>query len=223
MPTVFVVRRKIDGEYRDWGTIPPAKDQYVATAATREAAEEHARRLHRETVAEVSFADLNPFRGAKYEALTSFPPHVFRDWLSDADIDPPLPAPATKRPRATDPEAAAWATWWDAVANSLTGPQRAKVWEGLNLFCLFEVAEVEAEQKLAANGRKVYAVVCQNWQYDDNVYFGANEAMTVYRTRQRADAELKKLTDAFREMDEDDWEDAAGEYVVVELTIPAEA
>ena len=47
--------------------------------------------------------------------------------------------------------------------------------------------------------------------------------MTVYRTRQRADAELKKLTDAFREMDEDDWEDAAGEYVVVELTIPAEA
>jgi hypothetical protein len=33
MPTTFVVRRKIEGEYREYHEVPDAKDQYAATAA----------------------------------------------------------------------------------------------------------------------------------------------------------------------------------------------
>jgi hypothetical protein len=65
MPTAFVVRRKIEGEYRKYREVPAAKDQYAATAATREAATEHARRLHLRAVGELPLAEVNPFRGAK--------------------------------------------------------------------------------------------------------------------------------------------------------------
>jgi hypothetical protein len=230
MPTVFVVRRRIDAEYREYHEVPEAGEQYAATCTTREAADEYARRLHREAAAELPFAEVNPFRGAKYQDLTSFPPHVFRDWLRDADVEPP-PEVAAKRSRSGDPETTAWETWWDAVADSLTGSQRMRVWEGLNLFCLFEVVEVEAGEPVNTAGRVVYAVVCRNWQYDDSNYFGGNEPMAVYNTRGRAEEEARKLTEAGRvevpageEFDEDgfDFDAAVGEYVVVELTIPTE-
>jgi hypothetical protein len=193
----------------------------VFVGRTREAADEHARRLHREAVAAEPFADANPFRTAGYAGLTSFPPDVFRDWLRDEDIDPP-PAAVGRAALLPDPETAIWAEWWDAATEVLSESQQRRVWDGLNLYCLYEVVEVEAGDKLTPAGRVVYAVVCRNWQYDDNVYYGANEVLTVFRTRARAEAEAKTMADEVRKAvgeDGDGWEDAAGEYVVVELAL----
>jgi hypothetical protein len=216
MAVVYAVRRKAEPEV-SWDDIPTPAEQYAATFTTRAAAEEHARQLDAEVKRTLPLAGHNPFYVYALDQLTSFPPYVFRDWLRDADIDPPRPCAKSEQ------ESWVWAEWWNAVvdADALTDAQRQRVWEGLNLYRFFEVVEIDAGERVDRPGLNVvYAVVHQHWEYDDCHYCGANDALAVFRTKGRAEAELRRLSEERQGSDDArHWNGGPDRFVVVELLI----
>lgn len=213
MAVLYAVRRKVLDEYSR-NDIPKPEEQYLGTFTTRAAAEEYARQYDRETKQSLPLRGLWPFHFAEYEQLTSLPPFALRDWLRDEGIDPP----PVVDPKQTS-EGRAWEEWWDrtAKADSLTPAQCARVWAGLNLYTLFEVEEVDAEQKIVPQrDGVVYAVVHRHWEYDDCHYCGSNDGLAVYRTKARAEEEVRRL-ERDRTPLQSYWNGGPNEYVVVEL------
>jgi hypothetical protein len=120
---------------------------------------------------------VNPFHyGATWAERCHLPEPVFCDFLRDAGIDPP----AEPQPD--------WASWWQATAATLSEPQRARVWEGLDGVRFFTVAE-RPRRPVA------YAVVEVQWQYNDEWYYPGPEGGQVrraFRSRQRAEQECAR-------------------------------
>ncbi len=211
--TVFVVRRKVPAEVtRD--TIPKPAEQYAATFATAAAAADYARLLDRREKEATDPNTFNPFFSMVYDDLTTFPPHVFRDWLLDVGIDPP-PQVAGKHQQLKELEDVAWAEWWrkTATTGDLSAERWQKVWEGLNRLSFFEVEEVDTpETSPTKNPKRVYAVVRNDWTYNDYMYDGHNEAVAVYRTRAKAEAEAARQAEDIPN----------GRFVVIELPFAPE-
>jgi hypothetical protein len=230
--TVFVVRKRVRDEVsRD--DIPDPADQYWAAFDDRAAAEAHARALGRAAVLVGGATPENPFaRGL--EAATSLPEPVFRDWLLDGGIDPPPPVPPPAPPpagrglsqperrraeqSARDRAAGAWRDWWDRDLDGgrlLTRDQLGRVLDALDRLppWVYEVVAVAAAGPRRAG--PVFAVVHAHWYYDDSHFCGANDAVTVYRTRAEAEAardrRMKRPEPTFY------WDGDRDEYVVVEL------
>lgn len=222
MTTLFAVRYKVESQYRPPEEAPDANSQYIGTFTTREVAEEHIRQLDREAKRSLDPTTLNPFAGTPFTELTTFPSYAFRDWLRDADIEPPpvLPRKFAHREQQT------WVDWWGNSAGGWTPSQRERVWEGLNLQSVVgvEVVEVNAvEHGVHSEDLVVFAVVHRHWEYDDSHYRGANDAMTVFRTRERAEGEARRLSDERQKSERGlYWNGGPDEFVVVELTIQAE-
>jgi len=142
---LFAVRHKVESEYRLPKDVPDAKGQYLGTFTTREAAEEHVRQLDQESKRSLDPTTLNPFADVPFDELTTFPNYALRDWLRDADIEPPpvLPAKFAHREQQT------WVDWWNQSAGEWTAAQLERVWHGLNLHrhVEVEVVEVNAGEK----------------------------------------------------------------------------
>jgi hypothetical protein len=145
------------------------------------AADAEAERLRRETDAR---AKVNPFRcGPAFHYLSTFPEPVFRDWLQDADIDPPTGT----GPTGTGIDV--WATWWERAGNRLSANKKSRVWDGLNRVRFHDVI-VRQPCEIG------YAVVRVMWYWNDepfdecNSESGGGEPLVVFRSRHRAEQEL---------------------------------
>ncbi|MGL4550179.1 MAG: hypothetical protein ACRC33_03240 [Gemmataceae bacterium] len=156
---------------------------------------------------------VNPFRcGTALGALTTFDAGRLRDWLLDADLEPPA-SMAVK-----DLEA-----WWDAA--SFTELQRARVWEGLDRVRFHEV--IRRPRRPA-----VYVVVEVNWTYNDQGYDADQEGgkpFRAFRSREKAEQECDSSNDLSRDhwgeqLDEDDetLDDAGRRVAAFGLAAPAE-
>jgi hypothetical protein len=121
---------------------------------------------------------LNPFRcGNSLAVLTSFPEPVFLDWVEDAGLTPPAQGEKGERD---------WRGWWERLAPSFRPEQRAKVWAGLDRLRFYTVVE-------RPDVPVGYALMTLSWQYnDENHYLNeeGGEIQAVYRTRERAEADL---------------------------------
>jgi hypothetical protein len=130
---------------------------------------------------------VNPFRcGVGLGALTTFDAGRLRDWLLDADLEPPA-SMAVKELEA----------WWDAA--NFSGVQRVRVWEGLDRLRFYEVIRRPRRPV-------VYVVVRVNWRYNDNGYDADQEGgkpFVAFRSRERAqqscDDNNEFARDAWRE------------------------
>lgn len=167
--THFVVSRgnwRPAGRTGVWVRLPG--EVRVAAFPTAEAA--HAAAATREIDAR---GKVNPFRlGATWADRTTLPEPIFRDFVRDADLDPP---------------AADWAAWWDA--GTFSESQRGRVWEGLDRLRFFRVDERPV--RLTA-----FAVIRVEWQYNDEWFYPGDEGGAVthaFRTRERAEAERARL------------------------------
>jgi len=99
----------------------------ICAFTTRDAAEFEADRLECE-----AREGKNPFfYGRSLEDRTSMPAGVFRDWLTDAGIDPPLGK------RDID-----WVRWWATNSGGWTPEQRDKVWHALDRVRFYAVVEL---------------------------------------------------------------------------------
>jgi hypothetical protein len=216
---VYVVRRKNPD---DVGVIPDPQWQYWAAFDTREAAEQHARDLDLgEWLVNGPPWGANPFENG-LEAVTTMPEGAFRDWLMDAGIEPPAPVTGKMPPVRLQAETRfSWINWWrDEVgppAWTLSRDQKARLREGLDRVPLwsYEVVDVDSAEAPAADPAVVYAVVLKSWEYDDSWYHGDNEALAVYRTRARAQAECDRLNAGVPEH----YDTVECEHVVVELQV----
>src|SRR4051812_202755 len=128
-------------------------------------------------------ARVNPFRcGTAWHALTTFPEPMFRDWVADVGLTPP--------PGGLDP----WVAWWAEGHAVWTAEQRWHVWAGLNRVRFFEVIERPASAV-------AFAVVRVMWSYTDEWYEPGSEggsAVRAYRSRERAEAECRRLEERAR-------------------------
>lgn len=217
--TLFVVRRKLNWAY-PLDDIPWPEDQYSSAFDSREAAEECARRRDREAWSSLDVQEFNPFASLNYEQLTSFPPFALRDWLRDAGIEPP-PMPPKKFAHR---EQQIWSEWWTQQSATWGERERVRVWEGLNLHRVYEVVEVPTgEADVRPADLVVFAVVHRDWQYMDNWYKGSNDACGVFRTRQRAEQELRRLEEEHRADPEFGYRQSGpDEFVIVEMLIAPE-
>lgn len=174
-PTHFVVERlnwrRVNGTfYRLPGeTRVAAFDAHDAAEAFRAAEEARAR------------AVVNPFAGGLAVPFdqTTWPAEVLCDWLEDHGIDPP-PLADGKRD---------WAGWWDRSHPGWTDAQWRAAWEPLDKVRFFRLRET-AKRPVA------YAVVQVQWAYDDSWYQASpegGEVQTLYRRRERAEAEAARL------------------------------
>lgn len=93
---LFAVRLKVSDAYSRDNTPVPA-EQYWAVFPDRAAAEEYARQLHEEFVRTREPFSHPPGRYpfGRLEDLTTLPEFAFRDWLTEAGIEPPAIVPAT--------------------------------------------------------------------------------------------------------------------------------
>jgi hypothetical protein len=241
---MFVVRRVAPDEtYLD--NIPEPREQYVAAFADKADAVAFARRHNREYIRTRLPTTLpttdNPF-DLGFDALTSLPPPVLKDWLMDRGIDPPPEpgdppdyGPQPKHMSATDwadhlrrmaewHELQPWHKWWEATVAAADFPRDklAVIWEAFDRVELFEVTTVAGP--VPAGVQRVFAVVHSSWEYDDCNYCGGNEVLSVYRTRASAEAELqrraKERDRARMEDGYDSWNGGPDEFVVVELPLP---
>jgi hypothetical protein len=104
----------------------------VAVFVSRKAAEAEADRLSAE-----ARDDANPFAlETELEERTSMPEGVFRDWLTDAGLEPPEVG-----------EDADWAAWWRDEARRWTAEQRDKVWQALDYLHFFIVVKLPPPEK----------------------------------------------------------------------------
>lgn len=119
---------------------------------------------------------VNPFAcGTAVHYWTHLDEPRLRDWLMDHGIDPPAPGKL-----GTD-----WAAWWKKNHKKLGANKRASVWEVLDKVRFFAVRE----EPVRPVG---FAVIEINWEYNDEYYDADSEGgrlVTVYRSRERADAE----------------------------------
>jgi hypothetical protein len=133
-------------------------------------------------------AAVNPFAGtlAPPTDQTSMPEGVLCDWLQDHGIDPPAPKKSGPRD---------WAKWWEKAAPRWTDAQRAAAWEALDRVRFFRVGE-QPHKPVA------YAVVQVVWGYNDEWFYPGAEGgqvQTLYRTRERAEAEAARRNAEERE------------------------
>jgi hypothetical protein len=122
---------------------------------------------------------VNPF-GCIGEApfeQTSLPEFALRDWLVDAGIDPPKAGAGTT----------AWKQWWAKASKLWTREQRDRAWEALDRV---RFADVEVRPASPV----VYAVVTEYQFYNDEWDALVESATVAYRTRERAEAEVARLT-----------------------------
>jgi hypothetical protein len=160
----------------------------VASFDSADAAE--AFRREREATAR---AAVNPFAGALAAPadLSHMPEPVLCDWLQDHGIDPP---PTTRRD---------WAKWWDKQSPKWSDDQRAAAWEALDKVRFFRVDERPRRPV-------VYAIVEVVWGYNDEWYYPGEEGgqtQTVYRSREKAEAECQRRNAASRR----DWQGIVGD------------
>jgi hypothetical protein len=176
---MFLVRR------RNWqrgaaGWVCLPGETVVASFETVEEAE--ADRRVREAAAR---SKVNPFECGPLRLLTHLPEPVLRDWLQDAGVDPPGPEYGTP----------GWAEWWHDRHAAMSVVQREKVWEGLDKLRFFDVAE-------KVDRPVVYAIVGVTWQYNDQWHysdFDGGPVTEAYRSRERAEAECRRLNAVARE------------------------
>jgi hypothetical protein len=170
-----------------------------ADRATREA---EARRL------------VNPFRcGVLWSERSHLPEPVFRDFIKDTGVEPPVLVPLPRvdekglpigpydrrqleQERPVPPGAFRdWAAWWDATAPALSAEQVARVWEGLDRIRFFRTEERPVRAV-------AFAVVRIDWNYNDMWYYPGDdggETVVAYRTRERAEAECARQNAEARE------------------------
>jgi hypothetical protein len=240
----YVVRRMVEREYgRD--DIPHPAEQFVAAFESRAEAEEHARRLDREAGRDGLYVLYCPDWWTPFDRgftnATTLPEYAFRDWLMDAGIDPPPPyqpppppelegvskreKQRMQREEEERDHIRHWQGWWASVvrAGRLTPEQVARVWEALNRVRFFEVVAVPAEG-VPSQAEALYAVVQHCWEYNDNLYKGSNETLTIFRTRERADEVAAEWNRRPPPGHRSHWNGGGGpnEYIVVELQTPAE-
>lgn len=174
--THFVVERlnwrRVDGNfYRLPGqTRVAAFDTFEDAEAFRAAEEDRARRV------------VNPFAGGLAVPFdqTHWQPEVLCDWLLDHDIDPPQFLDSKRD----------WAGWWDRESPGWTDDQRRAAWQPLDKVEFFRLRETPKRPV-------AYAVVQVQWAYDDSWYQASpegGEVQTLYRRRERAEAEAARLT-----------------------------
>lgn len=220
--TAYVVERKGD----DPGP------EYRAVFTNREAAEEHARRLDREFKRATNPVEPNPLHEQRLEDLTSLPEFALRDWLLDADIPPPAVAVVptnmqmlglTMGQKEEEIEYAGrrvWLDWWQAVmiGRTLSAEQTTRVWEAFNLYSFYQVSAVtapEVEGGRAVPGR-LFAVVQRHWVFNDSFHEEHQHLLRVYRTREAAEAECRRMEIDTAPPDEDGGDDWY-RFTVVEL------
>lgn len=224
--TTFVVRHKNASH----PNIGPAdlNPLYEAAFDTREEAERHAVRADREAKRRRTKDPHDPFHLAftladgqwppRLEHITSLSPNALADWFVDAGVEP-LPSEAAGQ---HDP----LGEWWRRLVQAwwLTPDQWELVWDALDRIYLYEVAEVPAV--VTPNPEVpavVYAVVDRHWDYDDSEFTGGNELLTVYRTREAAEAVAEERTRHPRAWErQDPWTDWSYDTVVVELKLNPE-
>ncbi|MBN9117671.1 MAG: hypothetical protein J0I06_00620 [Planctomycetes bacterium] len=207
--THFVVSRltwRVAGWDRVFVRLPG--ETRVAAFADRPAAE--ADRADRESAARKV---VNPFRcGSNWGERSHLPEPVFRDFIRDVGIEPPVLVPLSETDekgnhlsryarmalREQAPPAGTfrdWGAWWDATAPALSAEQVARVWEGLDRVQFFRVDE----RPVRPVG---FVVVEVRWQYNDEWFYPPPEGggpHTAYRSRERAEAECARMNADARE------------------------
>jgi hypothetical protein len=151
---LYLVRWLHDLYYPNWdfdAVAPPfpATCRLVKAFTDPVAAEHYRQALEHGTTAPPASA--NPFLGFRREFgveeqhwngladVTSLPPEVLADWVSDLGLTPPQTSgdgPETGR---------AWADWWDAHAPHMTAAHRAGCWRVLDRLRFFEIVETELD------------------------------------------------------------------------------
>lgn len=192
--TRFVVKRLKWQEHYGGKLSRLPGDVPVASFATFEEAE--AERAKREE----SYRErINPFQcGEAIQYWSHLDEPRLRDWLMDHGIDPPKPKPAGDTN---------WGAWWKKNNRKLGAEKRAAVWEVLDKVRFFIVRE-EPVRPIG------YAVVELNWEYNDEYYSAdpqGGDLITVYRSRERAEAECAQRNEGARS----DWDfvdDQLAEY-----------
>jgi hypothetical protein len=127
---------------------------------------------------------VNPFLcgGPALHFQTSFAEEILRDWLLDADIEPPA---------AGDSD---WVEWWRDVVDELDEVQWAHVWKALDRLTFHEVVAKPARPV-------VYVISAINWVYNDEDYDPSPEggkSLRAFRSREKAEAECDRLEEAAR-------------------------
>ena len=157
---------------------------------------------------------VNPFRcGVVWSDRAHLPEPVFRDFIKDTGVEPPVLVPLPRvdekgvpiarwerlrmeQERPVPPGAFRdWATWWDATAPALSAEQVVRVWEGLDRVRFFR-AEERPVRAVA------FAVVRIDWNYNDMWYYPGDdggETTVAYRTRERAETECGRQNAEARE------------------------
>lgn len=179
--TCFVLKRLNWSKNYDDRWFRQPGEVAVASFATAEEAEAERARREKEFRARV-----NPFHcGAAVHYWTHLDEPRLRDWLLDHGVDPP---------EAKD-GAADWSEWWTKAGKKLAADKRAAVWEVLDKVRFFAVCE----EPVRPVG---YAVLAVNWEYNDENFSADPEGgrvMTVYRSRERAEAECAALNEEARD------------------------
>jgi hypothetical protein len=154
------VRVRVPGDVR-MGTFPTAEDAEVEVA-----------RLEADARSKV-----DPFAcGIAWSDRTSMPESVYRDFLRDADVEPP--------------EGEEWSAWFKETAPKLRPEQIERIWEGLDRLRFYRYEERPLRPV-------AYAVVDLHWRYNDMWFYPSEEGgnlVAAYRSRERAEAEAEKLS-----------------------------
>ncbi len=215
----YVVRKAIEGEYNS-DDIPNPSEQYYAVFATKEEALAETQKVERaEWLVNGTERDLF---GKGVAGVSTMPEPVFRDWCEDVGIE--LPA---------NSEHASWQSWWRRMRGTdrpINREQFLLLLQAMNLveYRAYEVVPIDS-QKLPEEPPKVgYAVVLQSWEYGDDWYYGANDALTLYLSQQKAQDQcdlLNRDADVRLNQPQGDyyWNGGPHQYVVVELPILPEA
>jgi len=110
-----------------WLCADPDFGEPVTAFLSRKAAQAEADRLELEARARA-----NPFcYDTDLEDRTSMPEGVFRDWLTDAGLEPPIVHQDYD-----------WADWWEWHSAGWTEQQRQKVWEALDYLHFYLVVKL---------------------------------------------------------------------------------
>jgi hypothetical protein len=130
---------------------------------------------------------VNPFLcGEGLPEVTHFGEPMFRDWLMDHEIMPPEGTTIND-----------WRNWWTKHHKKWKAIQLAVIWEALNKLQFYSIQEQPVRPV-------VYALIELSWTYNDewSVSYGDGTGIAAYRTRERAEQELNRLTEDMRGRDE---------------------